>query len=505
MPHPNPTPVFLAIATQRLVDDTWVPISPSVLQGLSPKVMAWSPDLWIVEMSMVMSYWRHVAGQRGTSLVETWVQVLLGTADTRSFLMQHPGDLPASVTALHQFTIAGAASPWQAVLLATHMKNHFIRGAILHFPPQRSADSYAHIEWDSWRECAAILGAYWAERRMTGFHWPRFKEADRRFHLAMSRLRCTRPSATGMLQSAGIQRRFGRWLALLWQWTFTPDTEAIFPWQSAVFTEKVQVSRCLEVPLTLWSWIILPLQQDLDRLASAALLQNQSHVLQLDLLLQLDNHQQHLIEIRFRHPHDLRAQPGSHPTIVAQAQRQFEAWQLTYATTDSDLDTAPAITGWCLSIEQHLQVTPVLLDLFGAASTVQSELETLCQIENDLPIPLAQYEYADEWLPEYSMEIVATHELDPLLPHRLESRPSLSALALQRPLYVMATPVPIAMPDQRVFLESITVPWWHDTQSPQSRTYYRARLPDGRWGWVYQENTLGGKQGETWRLHGLYL
>lgn len=503
------SPVFLAISAYRSIKQNRAPIPPLLLQGLSPQVMAWSSEIWIVDMSSVMPYWRHVAGQLGITLVETWVQVLLGMADTSSFLQRKTGDRIASVEAMQQFTIAGASSAWQAVVLLTSMLNRNMHGVVLHFPPGRASESFGYIDWDSWWQCVAEVKSRWQSRQIKGFVPATFNRHAQNFRTALKRLNCHTPAKTLSLNKAGIQRRFGQWIALLWEWTLTngtvTDTSA-FPWQTERFAEKIRHTRLVEYPLTMWQWILPLLQHDLDQLTAKALVANQTHVLQVSLIFQLDNHSTHTIDLCFRHPHDLRSQVGEHVTLCAQAHQQFEAWRLTYDRQNPDLDITPGIGGWTLTIEQHLQVTPVLLELFGGATTLQTQLETLCQIENDLPIALTQFDYTDDWMPDYSAVEVGHHPLPSLTESQTDHRPSLSALALHRPLYLLPEPTPVLPPDQRLFLESITTPWWRAQHPIQARTYYRARLSDGRWGWIYQdENLSDGIRTERWLLQGLYL
>jgi len=66
-----------------------------------------------------------------------------------------------------------------------------------------------------------------------------------------------------------------------------------------------------------------------------------------------------------------------------------------------------------------------------------------------------------------------------------------------RPLWLLASPQPIARPEDLVGMpERIAAGWWHDAID---RLYYTARAPDGTRLWVFHD-----RQTQRWHLHGLW-
>ena len=109
-----------------------------------------------------------------------------------------------------------------------------------------------------------------------------------------------------------ITRRFGKWLGLIWEWSFNDSTELRwFPWIPLELGQLPRVRRELEYPVNQWSYIEVLLREDFVRLCDQFQQDDCEHINRMEWEITLFNYQKISVELSFRHPYSLhRDQPG---------------------------------------------------------------------------------------------------------------------------------------------------------------------------------------------------
>ncbi|MCX6106361.1 MAG: hypothetical protein NTY08_11090 [Proteobacteria bacterium] len=482
-------------------------LSPTVL---TPRVMHWHEQTWLLDLSSCHSYWQSQAIRQQTAvhtLVEDILRRSLGT-NMRAVMADHP---------------------WQALLALAQMRARTLNG-MLDLRHKFGRAFYQQVDWDAWFSCAEELSTH-----ATTLAWPRFHAAVFRRHLrqmqaVISQIQPANPPPQHApwhwrgTEPPSMRRRFGTTVALLWEWSFPrpgtdrqePQTHPLgFPWLPWSEPEKPHVSRHLETPLAHWDELAPLLVEDLDRLCTLPTWDERERVTALSWRLTLDDLSEATVPLLFRHPHSLARERGHHQTAVFQANYSFSAHKKAAASEQDQR----GIVGWELVIDERLVLPPFVKDLFGEQS--DSDTRHLLMLENQLSIPLDRYELREDWVPETAFVTRSTHadekpSAPDREPHSTGSSGSTGStgsngasesdesswlpVARSRPFYI-DIPRPLDTEGHstaRIFLERVTGKWWLNTAGASQRDYYAVIDREHRWIWAYRD------QGGTWWSHGRF-
>ena len=471
------------------------------LRSLSPRVMQWSDDIWIMDLMPCLSYWKRQATRRNVNPVSL-IETVLRAGSQQAW---------TGVLAFH---------PWQAVFMLPDLTNRHQQSDELSEKPWLinlagpfGSSFFRDSSMDSWFAATEALSRHYEAGKRRHFQASRFRSQISRMRLAMERLNLHTPALLQEATRVSVQRRFGTFPGEVWSWTFWQETleqadpahlfpiaesepdssPGGFPWCDWAPAERPALSRSLDDNLFTWEPCEALLQKDLDQL----LLSSGDHlgIILLSWELSFLHMKTIRLLIRFRHPHRLRKEAGHHKTALNQASHKFDQSLKTLRERDDDLDFPPDIpvTGWTLTIEESIRDTsPLCLPLLGQ----DGDDDELQAMENQLPVPLEQYdlslcfEVSEDFCPEN--EKTKTSPVQGLA----DGRHQWAVAAQRRPLFLYPRPEALDLQGQsvgKVFLERASVPWWKGCgadffsmdffliRQQNGEAYWVARAANGQW------------------------
>lgn len=446
---------------------------------LTPKVMHWDENIWLMDLTSCRAYWEVCATRRGMGTEEFLRTILQGEQKNRPF---------AAALAPH---------PWQALLLVLHMQTRKLDGLL---NSAFTAAFFQQMDWDTWLRGAERIAAHLITLKTPRFQRTAYKQQCKRLKVAMMRLHFRRPAEFVGANAPAMKRRFGGILARLWEWTypsknqwFEPDVLTNdFPWIDWHPPEKPRLKRHLDFPLSDWQPIEPLLVEDFDQLCHQTAGERE-RVVEMNWRITLQDLSVRDIIVAFRHPHHLQSERGHHKTAILQTQFAFAAAQREIAKEQEDF--IPLIH-WEWIIEKRMTMPPRVVDLLGDPCSTDEAAELL-RLENQLPVPLVQFALCQDWVPEDSFKRTdgATALQDG------HSVPWIQ-LAKKRPMFFYASPKPGEFRDQKkTFIERTSTKWWrHEEASLEHhyRDYYQSLNGSHCSQWIFQD-----AQGK-WYLHGVF-
>ena len=488
-----------AAATSRFIAiSTTAPDSGQFLFSMTPRVMCWDSNTYLIDLGPVYPYWCSLAKSQELSALEYISSLLVDLT---------AGDIRATL----------APHPWQAILLLSTAAKRPSLNFI-------DAQSYLgrrclqDITWNDWLTCCQHL------RNHLQNHSSKKSNRDLSSSLntlskTINRLQFTHITQMSDIDPESMQRRFGKLAATAWRWTwllksedsstqrtlFVSPFEDEFPWLNIAHTEIPSVSRHLEINLREWDHITPLLCEDLDKLCSLACWSPSERVVSLEWELSFSCSPSLRIPVLFRHPHPLHRESGHHKTALLQA---FHSWQKALVAknkTDNRGElyiTGDSITDWSLTVKERMTFTPKFHSVFNDDLT--KDAAKLHDLENSLAVPLTEFLPTDHWTPEYSYErkiINLTEDYS-----KTTSTENLGWIATnqRRPLFIYKDPHP---PSDRhhssglIFTERVSKAWWNDCSNQDRhscRDYYLRITDDGLLQWVFQNDD------GSLRVHGVY-
>lgn len=467
--------------------------------ALTPRIMEWGDGYWLLDLSSCLKYW---SAQAAWQKLEP-LQII--TAQLEAV---------AVATEIKSWRGAMAAHPWQALLLAHHMRERRIAG-VLSVDAPLGQSLLRELSWETWRLCVESLAAHRWTLGIKASEPATIRKHLNQMERAVKRMGLRTPWSLREIPSEQLQRRFGALVRDAYVWAYgSSDIAAIwdsgFPWQLLVVEDKPQVTTHLDEPLCEWDHIQVLLSQDLDRLCALACWQAGERVVSLEWRLVFRDFSQLAVPIRFRHPHPLHLEKGAHATALLQALYAFQNTVPRQTLEDGSGQVFAAeafvvpIVGWTLVVDERLQIPAKGRALFDDG--VGGDAQALLQIENRLRIPLQAYALRSDWLPEDSFCQLGQIKDAPM---PAESIPSLCEIARKRPLFIYENPQNFAQEDGAVrweFCERTAAKWWSVAKNPSDqiapstaqRDYYRLTDRQQRSYWVYRDT-----QSQCY-LHGVY-
>ncbi len=465
-------------------------LSSESAQSLSPRVMLWDKDCWVIDLSVCLAYWQFIAQKKGLTMPMFLREILDSVCEPnyRAVVSQHP---------------------WRSILLLYHMGEKDLKGLVDQEDRMGQA-IFANISWSTLFSQILKLGEHFQISGFKKFNSATFSKNVNKMRTTIRTLRIRMPSEFSSMDPYDFRRRFGSFVKLAWQWAFPRSSKeevhlSDFPWLTHCVRPKPRVQRNLDYSMNEWDSLSPLLREDLDRLCLLSSWSPQEKVVCLEWRLTLDDWTLLNVPILFRHPHSLHTELRHQKTALLQAHYNFERKELRQSRGSSsrrDRLAVPArIVSWELVVEESLIPLPQSVGLFHDG--LRSPEEGLMDLENRLAVPLVRYEIQESWIPEDAYQLKkcsSQREENGEGPNLLSS---LKASGLVRPLYKYRTPRHLESQGPRsssgwIFLERTMTPWWKSPGPNLYRDYYRRVLSDQRSQWVYK--TPQGK----WYEHGLF-
>lgn len=447
-------------------------------QLLSPTAMRWSDDVILSRLQDCRPFWIEQEKKLRCKLGELF----------EPLLRHHYGDDYIAVFANH---------PWQCLLYLNYQRRHQGRG--LHLLHSRlDQNIYRTLDWECWFDAQSALGTHLQAINARGFQLQPFRARQARMRRFIQRIGVATAEDMRSADANSVTRRFGKWLGLAWQWTFTASSKLQgFPWIKLSPAPRLEVRRELEYPVNQWSFIEVLLREDLQRLCGHLQRDDCVHINRMLWEITLFNDRKMAVELSFRYPYSLhRDQPGF-ATALYQARYIYDDLMRKLRAREHDLDlpdTMPFLH-WRIEIREQIMLSPGLWDLFASESE-RVDYQQIMSLQNKLPIAFECFQASASFYPEQSFARVP---LGTAPDDGLDHYPW-SSSTVNKPLFYCTAPQPIDIPGQaeKVFLERESGQWWLSSSALQSiRDYFILRDRHGRQSWVFRDqHGAWFKQGE---------
>ncbi len=445
---------------------------------LSPTAMRWSETIVISRLADCKSFWLNQKKKLRCKLTDLF----------DSLLQYHYGEDYVAVFGEH---------PWQCLWYLDYQLHHQAQGLYL-LQGRLNQNIYKTLDWECWFSAQAQLGKHLSATNAVGFRAESFSAQQGRMRRFIQRIGVTSPHEMKAADVNSIRRRFGKWLGLIWQWSFTDSRELqLFPWITLRQERLPAVERDLEYPVNQWSYIELLLREDMQGLCAQFKRDDGQHINRMQWEITLFNHQKIMVELSFRHPYSLHRDRPGFDTALYQARYLYEDVMRKLQARDTDLDLPESMPFICWRIEvcERLVLAPMLWDLF-ARDFDEIDYQRIMALQNKLPLAFESYQADASFFPEQSFKNVALGDSSPAnFDHY-----AWSCSATNKPLFYYQSAQPIENPSQvqKIFLERNSNQWWLGEDALQSiRDYFILKDRDGRASWVYRtQDGSWFKQGE---------
>lgn len=461
-------PPYLGIKGNTVAEDCF---------ALGTKVMRWSEDIVLIDLKNVMNYWKWSAA--GEELLPYFEKLLIKIFGEQKFCFGH--------------------HPFQTVLALGYQDEVF---CCLGTP---QGDLFFRQQtWDHWKSSLLELKNHikkseQAELGRAIGKWERFLE----------RMKISRPFEILSIKQDSLERRFGKWIGRVWDWTFRNFrmgvevaeqgdlfqtnfgmVEISFPWHGIEQKEQPQVKRFLEFPLLDWDPMVELLKEDMHKLLKENRELKNQRVTKMNWVVTLENLEEHSCSIIFRNPHSLVDDAPDFETTLFQAYYSYLSMMKKIEEREDSLDfpIKMATMGWRITVTESMRVAHKNEDMLsGSVSSVRLDME------NKLPLSLESFGLKPSFFPETSYG----HQNEDYLGEKL---PWLAG-AKRKPLFVFRNIEPLVLEGnyKRTFLERVSCLWWQGANPEMGeRDYYLIEDEKGIMWWAYQD-PMGG-----WYKHGLF-
>ena len=445
---------------------------------LSPTAMHWGDRIYICRLSDCKHFWLDQKKKLRCKLIDFFDPLL----------SHHYGEEYVAVFGNH---------PWQCLIYLHYQLGHEGRGLFL-LESRLNRNIYKTLDWDCWFAPQQALSDHLTSINARGFRAESFHAYQARMQRFIHRIGIETPHDMVAADANSIKRRFGKWLGLIWQWTFSDSSELeSFPWIKLEHEQLPRIKRDLEYPVNQWPYIEVLLREDLSRLCEQSVRDDSEHINRMLWKITLFNYQQVTIELSFRHPYSLHRDMPGFDTALYQARYIYDDLVRNLQARDGDLDlpeNMPFVC-WQLEVCERIMLAPQLWELF-AREFDQIDYQRIMALQNKLPYAFECYQSDACFFPEQSFTRipVGTPKADE------PDHSPWSSGAINKPLFFYQNAEPIENPTavEKIFLERNANQWWLGEDALQSiRDYYILKDHKGRSSWAYR--TQRGewyKQGE---------
>ena len=446
--------------------------------ALSPTVMRWGEGIFLSRLDTCRSFWLEQKKKLRCKLVELFDPLL----------RHHYGTDYVAVFGQH---------PWQCLLYLDYRLRHRTQGLYL-LQGRLDRNIYKTLDWECWFNPQALLARHLQALNIRGFREDAFRARQAQMRRFIERIGVANPHEMHAADANSIQRRFGKWLGMIWRWSFTDCSELqSFPWVSLRQEPIPAVKRDLEYPVNQWSCIEVLLREDLERLCDQFKHDETQHINRMCWEITLFNQQRVTVDLSFRHPYSLHRDRPGFDTALYQARYIYDDLMQQLQARDSDLDlpeSMPFIC-WRIEVRERVMLAPLLWDLF-AQQADEIDYQRVTALQNKLPLAFECYHADACFFPEQSFSAVAVGDFQQA---DFDHYPW-SCGASNKPLFYYQSAQPIENPGrmQKFFLERNANQWWLGEDALQSiRDYFILKDRHGRSSWVYRtQDGAWFKQGE---------
>jgi hypothetical protein len=457
-------------------------LSAEALRALTPHLMLWEEDLWLLHLTPCMSYWElHAQAKQ-----KTIQQILEEEIQNMCHSQKASPDGEVKV-----YTACMGYDPWWSLLSCSLLASRNLRG-FFSSHQKITKNLWSALSWSLWWQLVHTSLLHEGDKKKLS----NFQKSKRHMQLTMRRLNLASPHAAKDIPSSQIRRRFGVTIASFWERTWAREEGKLsaesesFPWKQFLISERAEVTRHLDSLLCEWDDIAEILRADLNRLAFLDSFKEGQRILAMEWKIVLYDLQEILLPILFRHPHCIRQESPHQRTALLQALYAFQSNVQKHKRVSCEPSW---IAGWTVSIRTAWQQPLIAKSLFEPEA---GDFDTLMTLENQLERPLESYQVITDWVPEDSFQVNSTdRQLD------ASSNRNIVLLGRQRPLFLMKAIHSFEAEGQsRIwkFRERTMDKWWHKNRSLNSvRDYYQV-LSQDRLAWVFRD-----EKGRFF-LHGIY-
>jgi hypothetical protein len=453
---------------------------------LSPTAMRWSQRITLARLEDCRPFWLAQKKKLRCKLADMFAPLL----------RHHCGEQYIAVFGEH---------PWQCLLYLYYQLSH--QGSGLYLLQSRlDRNIYRTLGWACWFDAQADLAKHLVAINARGFEAQAFHAAQARMQRFIERIGVNTPAEMSAADANSITRRFGKWLGLIWRWSFTGSSDLqSFPWIKLAFGSVPVVRRDLEYPVNQWSFIEVLLREDLARLADQFHRDDCVHINRMLWEIVLFNDQKIAVELSFRHPYSLHRDAPGFATALYQARYIYDDLMRKLQARDHDLDLPDNMPFLCWRIEvcERVLLAPQLWELF-ATELDQIDYQQIMSLQNKLPIAFECFQASASFYPERSFVQIPIGGFGGGAGDESFDHYPWSCAALNKPLFYFPTPLPMdnprhsASPVEKIFLERNSSQWWLSPEGLQSiRDYFILRDRDGRRCWAFcNQDGAWFKQGE---------
>jgi hypothetical protein len=461
-------PAYVAINSQR--------------QGnpflLSPTAMRWNERVILVRLDACRDFWLQQKKKLRCKL----------TGLFEPLLRHHYGEEFAAVFGDH---------PWQCLWYLDYQSDNRSDGVFL-LQSRLDRNIFKSLGWDRWFAIQQDLARHLQAIDTPGFRQQDFSARQARLRRFIQRIGVSTPSEMQSAHVNAVSRRFGKWLGLIWRWSFTGSSDLQgFPWVQLRQPGLPAVERELDYPLNQWSYIEVLLREDMSRLCEQFQRHDSEHVNRMRWEITLFNYRRLGVELSFRHPYSLHRDQPEFETALYQARYVYEDVMRKLKTRDEDLDLPESMPfiGWRIEVVERIMLAPALWELFERECD-RVDYRQIMSLQNKLPIAFECYRSRASFIPEDSF---AHEPLGAIEARDCDHQPWICGAA-NKPLFYYPAALPIDAPCRlrKLFLERNSNPWWLSDDALQTiRDYFVLQDERGRSSWAYRnQDGAWFKQGE---------
>ena len=456
---------------------------------LTPHIMQWKDNTWILDLKPVLNYWHRQARKTDLSLRDLFEKML--------YLHFSEG-----------FSAVFSDHPWQGLLLLKSLRRSGFQQTV-HSDGLFGQKLFQNLRWEEWYQTLEELSEHMDDLGQSNLSY-RLPSHIKQMKTTMERLKVSRPEQVKSACPNSMEKRFGPLIRRAWCWSFKSQKDSTlqlslfdrfegresFPWVSYEWSETRKVERLLEFACSSWDVIEPMLLQDLKKLAGSTF--ECELIQQMDWCLTLEDMTTLLIPIHFRNPYSLKQDAqNDFKTARNQAYYAFESYLKTKIKEQGEAEYVEyhfqvPFVAWHVGITNTLVLTTETLSLLKNHSQTQKSHQ-LVDLENKLPLEVEHYQLT----PNYHMrEDYTKEEQQHSSPQEIPLH-NWEEAAYKRPLFLFKQEKQTEAPKKyRRFLERLSLPWWR-TEEPES---YRQDLYEG-----FGEDkklSLVGEVGGRWFAYG---
>lgn len=440
---------------------------------LSPEVMHWHQDLWLIDIGRTKRYWLAQTLHDSISLEELLLRKIKEANLTLKRWIQ-------------------CSHPWQGIFLIKHLPE---QQSLYDFKARFCQNRAKDIRWSEWLEESEVLLQH-LEENIRSSRLQRFQSKKLQLLRAMDRLGLENTYDIKEADSSSMQKRFGYWVSKLWEWTFPEkDTELPllqslndlneFIWISQKPKDFPKRHRALDYSVELWDSLVPFLVEDFEFLKRKYFSQKKYSICEIQWTLELYSGKSIPINVNFRNPYAIFQDAPDYSIALAQCRFQYEAWQanLQEEKNYSNYPEAYKIVSWRMEVSKTL--FSELKEQSLNSNYEGANYFKILDLENKLPKPIQQYRVKKSFLLS-SHARKAIDEQEDLVNEQLWKHSG-----SLRPLFKYKEKNKLnSLASSSYFLERNSRDWWKDKHSQNYNQDFFKLYQSREWKWL-SKNTKG--------------